>query len=227
MFDKKKIKKELLEIELYKKEFEEKNLYSFMHNKEMDDTIYRLAEDKKDGFKKIEYLFEMASGWDKTVEVDYKVGKTLDNLANNPEYEVLIHRANLFLDDNNLSPDLINIMENGLRNQGHINATGGGGVNIGAPSLGLTTTPLKGTSGYINLISNWHGNDSIIVLAIPKDLLNKEGDFYNPDDIYNKDGNDYYIKPEFIIGNVVKKNNKLQVAESKEEILERANNKTL
>ena len=104
-------------------------------------------------------------------------------------------------------------MCNGLINNGHINATGGGVFLNEAPDVALTMTPFRGISGIINLAGSYKGNNTAVIAAFPKDLVTE--DLENKE---NKENQIYmiimvdfdYIKPEYIVGALIKDNNRFR-----------------
>ena len=221
MFEKSKLKQLLLKVELLNKQHEENGFYSLLQTKYVQDYIDKLLKsgDVKKTYIALKNFYDISLRLDSEVQINYQVGKIIDDIVSDKTSDVLIHRTNLYLDENDTSNALKSIMENGLINYGHTNAMGGTAFLNMAPSLGLTTTPLNGLSGYINLLSSWHENDSIIIIKIPKGLLDSDFDYINENDIYNQLDGKYYIKPEYMVGNIVRKNNKLNKLYTKEEIL--------
>ena len=156
-------------------------------------------------YSKAEYIYDMVSDYDEKCKIPYEIGMQIDKLAS--VENVFVHRTNLYLDKgSNGIPDseaLYSIMNDGLKNLGHMNA---GGFVRDIPSLSLTMTQLKGLSGYINLVSSYKSNDTIIIASFPKDMINEDGyPVGDPSEIYNLDDKVPKIKPEYIIGAFLKK----------------------
>ena len=84
--------------------------------------------------------YDMILGWDEICNLPYGVGVSLDRLAN--DSTVMIHRTRLDLDRDsqglNYNEALHSIMDEGLKNYGHMNAVGGGAFSSEPPSLTLT-----------------------------------------------------------------------------------------
>ena len=222
MFEKRKIKQLLLEIEMYKKNFESMGLFSLLHTKYMEDYIDKSLNNSKKELKTtqlLKFCLDTAKSNDSVTQVDLEVGKRIEELINDENNMMFIHRSKLSLDENNTSKDLESIMRDGLINYGHINAKGGVAYSLDAPGIGTTLTPMIGLSGYINLLSNWHNYDSVIVFSIPRELLDKDNDFIDNNLAYNNVDGKYYIKPEYIVGNIVKKDSKLISFDLREDIL--------
>ena len=148
----------------------------------------------------------------------------LDNLSESNQ--VFIHRTNLGLDKEidgiPESDDLYSIMHDGLKNYGHINAVGGGAVSKNPPSLCLTMSHFKGFSGYINLLSKYMDNDTIIISSFPNDIIDNDGcarrDY---SDIYDLSNDIPSVKPEYMLGALLKKNDGFWHYYSKDEIIDK------
>lgn len=176
---------------------------------------------------KYEYLsihYEMISGWDEICNLPYGVGVSLDRLAN--DSTVMIHRTRLDLDRDSqgltCNEALHSIMDEGLKNYGHMNAVGGGAYSSEPPSLTLTMTPLTGISGYINLLASYHDNDAIIIAALPKELVDSNGyiiDNVPWNKIYDLSEHPPKVKREFMVGAILKKNNGLDEFYTRDEIV--------
>ena len=225
MFERNKLKQLMIKVELLRKQHEANGLYSLLQTKFVQDYIDNLIKsgDVKKTYLALKNFYDISLRLDSEVQIDYQVGKIIDDLVSDSNYEVFIHRTNLNLNEENYSDNLKNIMEQGLINYGHVNALGGAAIMNVAPGIGCCATPLKGLSGYLNLLGSWHSNDSIIVMKIPSNLLNSDNDYINANNIYNYVDNKYYIKPEFIKGNIVRKDNKLTKFYIREEILNMEN----
>ena len=170
---------------------------------------------RNSNYQLMESMYEIIDGWDKSCNLPYDFGEKLSELASNDEYTVCIHRTRLDVDKEKAgipeSDDLVNIMENGLVNYGHSNAVGGSAfMSNSVPGLGLTTTPLVGIEGYINLVGSYHGNDATIIMVFPSNLVGKDGEIkqgIDPSLVYDLSGRNPVIKNEFLYGAVLKKNN--------------------
>lgn len=182
------------------------------------------AFSKDVGYDRLKWMYEMILEWDKTCNLSYEVGLSLDKLAN--DNTVMIHRARLDLDTNSegliCNEALHSIMNEGLKNYGHMNAMGGGAFSSTPPSLTLTMTPLIGMSGYINLLSSYHSNDVVVIAAFPKELVNSDGEIINNptcDKAYDLSSFPPKVKREFMVGAILKKNNGLDEFYTRDEII--------
>ena len=180
-------------------------------------------------YGKLKSYYDFILDWDEMCNLPYEVGIMLDKLtANNT---VMIHRTNLNLDVNSegltINDALYNIMYDGLKNYGHLNAGGGVSFNSKPPSLTLTMTPLVGLTGYINLVSSYKSNDVIVVVTFPKDKVNSDGEIVDDSkiaDVYDLSETYPRVKREFMVGVILKKNNKLDEFYTRDEIINAKDN---
>ena len=147
--------------------------------------------------------FNLIQEWDSIYKIPYEIGMQIDNLTN--DNVIMIHRTRLFTIEDPLSNgDLCNIMNEGLINYGHANSSGAIFIND-IPSLTLTSTPLVGLTGYINLLGNYKENNCVILMAFSKKDLLDDGEVIDSS-VYNKiyykkDGEDFYrVRPEYMLG---------------------------
>lgn len=219
--DKIKLKKLQELIDQKRKKNKENGKYSLFYSKKIDNIFFKYKNAK---YSSIKDLYNMISSWDNRCKLSYEDGVSLDEISNDPNYTIAIHRTNLGLDNISKSNELKDIMTNGLTNYGHMNAFGGSGF-IKSPHLGLTTSVFSGIDGYINLIASYKNNDAVIIFAFPSDIVNGELDIKknHEQEIYNYDERYMYqatIKPEYIIGVLVKgKEGKLDKFYTREELL--------
>ena len=84
MFEKRKIKQLLLEIEMYKKQFEDRGLYSLLHTKCMQDYVEKSLRNssKLKSTQLLKYCLNTAKCNDAVTQMDKEVGKLVDELAN-------------------------------------------------------------------------------------------------------------------------------------------------
>ena len=208
IFEKKKILLLREKIELKRKEAYRVGRFSLFHTKFAIEKFSQLND-----YKNLKYFYDIIEGHDKNCNIPYNVGISIDRLAT--DNTVLIHRTNLSLDKSkNGIPEceeLYSIMKDGLKNYGHLNAYGGSANLNSLPGLSLTTTPLIGLAGYINLVSSYKNNDATILMAFPKELVNSQGDIvdvsYYPK-VYDLSDNPPRVKREYMLGVLLKKEGK-------------------
>lgn len=225
MFEKIKINLLKEKIEAHRTDSHNKGKFSLFDANFSIDVFSKNAS-----YDYLKWHYEMILGWDKLCNLPYEVGISLDKLAN--DNTVMIHRAHLDLDTNNeglvCNETLYSIMDEGLKNYGHMNAVGGSAFSVDPPPLTLTMTPLKGITGYINLLSSYHSNDVIVVAAFPKELVNADGEIINNpsrDKVYDLSEFPPKVRREFIVGTILKKNNGLDEFYTREEIINSFDNK--
>lgn len=226
IFDKKKLILLQEKVNIIKSEAQKNGKFSLFCTRYASEKL-----SKADGYKGYKYLYDMFLEKDKICNISYDVGMKLDELSYNAT--VLIHRTNLLLDKNSSGVEendaLYSIVTEGLRNYGHRNAYGGGAFSSDVLDLSLTTKPLVGLSGYINLFSSYKENDTVIILKFPSDLVNNDGEVLNKSSygvVYNMDDNPPTVKPEYIYGVIFKKKDKLDEFYTRDEVLKELNSKT-
>ncbi len=206
-------------IELIKQKDNLKGKFSLF-----DSSFAREFFSKDLEYNKRKYFFDLINDWDEKCNIPYNIGISLDRIAK--DNTVMIHRTKLDIDnDVENNENLQNIMNNGLRNYGHGNAVGGSAF-VDDPSLTLTMTPLKGISGWINLLSSWHENDSVIIAAFPKELVKDDGEFANDKSasmIYDYNDKIPSVKSEYLVGAIIKKEDTLDEFYTRDEIKEFGN----
>ena len=163
-----------------------------------DASFVKLTDDN------MEIVYDILSGWDKECKIPKDVGEFLNQISNDPENAVAIHRTHMYEESNVL---IEKIAKEGLINNGHIMSSGAGG---GIPSLSLTLSPLVGMTGFINLVGSYKNNNLTVIYSFPTNLVDKETLEFKNDDaikqVYDFK-NRVYIKPEYIVGAIVKGKN--------------------
>lgn len=234
IFDRHKIKLLLTKIDVIKEEAEREGRFSLFHAKCVEE-IFK----KKMSYKTCEMMFDIVKDNDSFCKIPYNVGIAIDNYSQNNR--LFIHRTNLFLDKSKEgipdNADLYSMMVDGLENHGHANAIGGSAFSDDVPSLCLTMSSLDSFTGYVNLVKSYKGNDAIILAGFPDDYVNAEGHeldsqgkavFIKKDDlnsnpnlsrIYNYDGLTVHVKPEFMLGAIIKRDNGYWDFYSKDQII--------
>ena len=171
--------------------------------------------------------YNIVKEMDKDCKILLNEGMRFDELAE--KNKVFIHRTYLDFNSNDMgipkNEDLYNILNNGLKNYGHMNAAGGSAFTTYVSPLSLTMSSLNTLAGYKDLLTPYHGggiheNNAIIVAAFPDFLVTDDGRPVtgNFNDIYDLSGDVPSIKPEFMKGVLVKKNTGYWIYYSKDEI---------
>lgn len=209
-------------IERAKAKAVKNHLYSLFFSRFIDKQFSSMT----DGSQMEEY-YNLVKKMDRNCKILLNEGMRLDELSE--KNKVFIHRT--YLDINPIvsgipkNEDLYNILTKGLKNYGHMNATGGSAFTTYVSPLSLTMSSLNTLAGYKDLFTPYHGggvneNNVIIVAAFPDFLVTDDGRPVtgNFNDIYDLSGDVPCIKPDFMKGALVKKNTGYWVYYSKEEI---------
>ncbi|MCR4581004.1 MAG: hypothetical protein K5666_00630 [Bacilli bacterium] len=183
----------------------------------MCEDFQKKLHDKTVPYKSIKYIFDIVSDNDMNCTLPYDIGIFLNQFSQNDEIVVGVHRTRLPLDEDNNSEVLTKIMEEGFVNNGHTNAVGGSAFIQGVPPLSLAFTPLVGLTGFFNLINNYNNNNVIILACFPKNMVDKDLSVKDENVYYTEDGK-YIVKPEYLIGALVKNGDKLDIFISRDEI---------
>ena len=192
--------------------------FSLFHTEFISQKIFSAKN-----YKTAKYIYDIVLEHDKDCNISYKTGILIDKIIQSKEFVVGIHRENLNLNSDirgiTSSKQLDDIIENGLPNSVHISSNDS---SSSVPLISKVVTPIVGLAGYINLVSLDKKNDSIILLAFPKIKEDEAGNIKNglvneslkivdksKTDIIYKYENKYIIRPEFILGAILSKNNGL------------------
>ena len=203
-------------VELKKQEYEKKGLFSLYHARFANDIL------KLNNYEAVNSICEMIDSWEGSYIIPYKVGISIDSFVNNPNLVVCIHRTKLQMEEKDapINGRLKNIMEEGLINYGDVNAYGGSGFSNKIPDLIKTTTPLVGLSGYINFISSYHQNNVIVMMSFPKEFVSKHGEIIGDySNVYDLSEKNPRVKPEYMMGAIVKDENGVFNFYTKDEII--------
>lgn len=226
MFDNIKINLLKKKIETEKEISKKNNRFSLFHTKIFNDYI-----NSSNNYEALESIYNVGNSW--KGNLSYNFGISLEDFVNRDDLSVCVHRTYLGLDSESSglpqSSVLNSIMSDGLINNGHANAFGGSAFLEGYPSLSLTTTPIDGVGGYVNFIAPYKDNDATIIMAFPTEYVSKDGNIIkgNEDKIYDISNDLYYIKPEYIIGALLKKENGFDEFHLRDEILNSTINKNI
>jgi len=187
-------------IEELQKEGINSNCYYLINSKKMTEVIDKCSSDKN----KLKDFYDLCEGWDKYGSaIPLEIGNKIEELIYNPNIQVGIHRSSVVtgMDDMGLIY-LTDIMQNGLQNNAQLSQ----GAVHDIPRLPLTVSMVNDMFHAMPLLkTNYKGSNGSIIFALPKSCLDEEGNILNgyEDEIYNKIGNTYHIKPEYIVGYLV------------------------
>ena len=215
-----KNKKTLLnkKIDLIRKDAHKHGRFSMF---DISSAVIKFNSDAK--YEDLKRVCDILEECDKRCNLPYDIGILLDKLAT--DYAVMVHKTQLFLNpgepglDNN--ENLLNIMRDGLKNYGHSNQ---GIQSETLPDLNLTMAPLKGIEGFINLLEPYKSNDAIVIGAFPKNLIDEDGNGIDYTEIYDLSSYPPKIKPEYIAGVILKKENGLDEFYTRDEVINRLSN---
>ena len=222
-----KAKKELLEEAKKRINLSnQRGKYSFFENpyaKKLLRGIYNNCD-----YEQMHSIFDIISTWDNACNLSIETGNYVEQLCNQPDRVVAIHRSNIGeLSNENgvlINSNVLEILQRGLQNLGHSNV----GANIGIPHPSLTVTPLADFTGFVNLFASYKNNNITVLLSFPKQYVADDCSFNNinqADYIYNYVNNIPFIKPEYIEAIIYKNNDGFDLCYKKDEILEILRNK--
>lgn len=190
------------------------SLYEFLCVQE----TFKKCEELND-YEKYMFFYDLVSGWDSKCHLTRSAGEYINEQMNSVDNVLAIHRANLGeIEDREGIPfnsNLNSIMSEGLINNGH----GMQGAFDANPSLALTTSPMKGFSDLINLVSSYKSNNVTVLLQFPKELVSDDLSFKTKEPFYTKKDNLNYIDPNYILGAIVKRENDLDELYTRDELL--------
>ena len=209
-------------IEKTKAKAASKELFSLFFTKYINDQFSSMTDSGQ-----MQRYFDIVKKIDKNCNILLNEGMKLDELSK--DNRVFIHRTHLDINQKvggiPQNEDLYNILTDGLKNYGHMNASGGSAFSNCPPALTLTMSSLNTLAGYKDLLTPYKGggmeeNNVIVVAAFPSFLVTDDGRPVtgNYNDIYDLNGEVPTIKPEFMKGALVKKDNGYWIYYPKEEI---------
>ena len=171
-----------------------KNLYSVFASKECIDKLINTGDNLN-----IKYFYESRKKIDDKLPVPMEVGTKLEELINNENLTIGIHRSEI-------SSDIINdelmrkILEKGIVNYGDLSS---GAIRL-RPGLTKTVSFPENLCNTLNLLKgSYKGSTGGFVLAFPRDSVTIDGEVIGDNDkIYYEINGSSYIKPEYIVGYV-------------------------
>ena len=160
---------------------------------------YKLLEHHKADFKKNKYMLGLAKDWDATGFISEQLGLELDNIIDDDEYILGIHRTGYTPISPSISdPILTDIFSKGLYNNGDIM---GGGMS-GNTSIEKTVSLME-SALFLNMSlktsDNYKSSCGCIIVKIPKSYLGRKEGPVLPI-FYREDGVQIRLMPEFIYG---------------------------
>lgn len=176
----------------------------------------------------VDLIFDIIDEWNDACNLPLDFGQFLNNMTRDNENLIAFSRVyigELETEGPVQSEEIVDIATNGLLNNGHINSSGVA-QRVNSPSDVLS--PLVGLAGWINLIGKYKNNNAVILYSLPKQYITDSCHFKDEryaKEIYNFDGNLTHIKPEYLIGMIVKNKDGIDVVLTKDQMLQ-MNNRT-
>lgn len=193
----------------------------------MFDCVKRSFKNNNLSDDQLELTYNLVKEWDEVSKLPYNTGMFLNELEKDDTIDVGIHRTNFdYINDGSKilrSNNLEDIMCNGLQNSGHLNAVGGSAVldNIAPPST--TISRFKGLEGLINLTGSYKNNNTTVIFAFPKGLVDEDFDYMDESkipSIYDLSEITPRVKNKYIVGALIKDKNGIDSLYLRDEILE-------
>lgn len=154
-----------------------------------------------------------------TPPIPLEVGEMLEEMNQDPNTVIGMHRSYAVQSDPFEDDTLHEIMRDGLINNG---AAMQGMVSLSPPYPAQTISSATDMMNACFLLkTSFRGSKGAVLLRFPKDVVTFSMDFQREADpfaIYEKRGNIYYIKPEFIVGYIDTRDGKCQY-HTREELL--------
>ena len=193
------------EIENIKNEALKNNRFSAFDFDATKDFLERCEE--LNDFEKYKFFYDICMNIEKANKLSIEDGEFINKLMQDDNNVAAIHRGYVgkidMEDDIPTNINLQSIMNDGLKNNGHVMH---GGIQ-NSPSLTLTTKPLKDLTGLMNFFAPYNGNNVIVILLFPKALVDEHLDFVKDEyreKVYKIEYDKCHIKPEYIIGAIIK-----------------------
>ena len=154
------------------------------------------------------YMFNAIKGWNDSSNINRDAGEYLNNLMKEKQGVLGIRRTNIggfeYINGIPTNGELQNIMNNGVINNGHLSS----GVVSDNPEINLALSPFYSIDGIIFLVSSYKNNNCIILFQFPEEVVDKDLLFkIDPSDFYTSGDN--CISPEYILGVLVKEENRI------------------
>ena len=166
---------------------------------------YKLLEHHKADFNGNKYMIDLAKGWDDVGFISDDLGIELDNIIDDKDYILGIHRTGYTLVTPRIDdPVLSDIFNKGLYNNGDImGGAMGGNTNI------EKTVSLMESSLFLNMSlktsDNYKGSKGCVIVKIPRSYIGRKEGPVLPI-FYREDDNQIRLMPEFIYGYIPVKN---------------------
>lgn len=215
------LKSKRKEYEKISKEYENKSMVENKFYLLSSSYFKNILNNKSLDDKTLEFFYDLCKEWDDYGSLDLNFGLELENLIEDKDYVIGVHRTDSYSyidNDGEIHSKLIStIFDEGLKNFGDLSS----GVDITeAPEPAKTVSPITDImDAVIYLKSSYKNSDASVLVALPRDYVDNylefKGDYQN--EIYNIKGKSYTIKPEYLVGVVYQKGGNCKVY-TKEEV---------
>ena len=197
------------------------SVYSFDVSKD----ILRRCEEQN-SFEKYEWFCSIIDRIDRKCTLSQETGEMINRLMSDSDNYLAIHRGYLgrmdYIDGVAYNEKIDDIIHNGLIDYGAELQ----GMHSEYPSISQTCSKQETFGDLANLFNSYNDNNVIVLLRFPKNIV--ENDLYvskeNYEEIFTIKEKKKYIKPEFIIGMIVKEGKNMKYY-SKDELLNVNNDK--
>ena len=202
--------KDILDLQMKIHEIIDKDLldnkYSLFSFDNVKDYLKK-AQDL-DNYDAYSYLFQILYEKNSWATISLSTGEYLNKLIKDCDGVLGIHRANIgkidYIDGIPTNINLSDIVNNGFINNGHLSS----GVISKNPSMSLAVSPFYDINGLLNLVSSYKNNNVIILFQFPDDIMSKDLYFkVDPKNFYQSDN---CVSPKYILGVIIKENNKFE-----------------
>ena len=214
-----------MKIKTLSEKSKKENRFSLFHTRYFVENLSKATV-----YNDLKSLFDIFVNIDKNFgdSLPYNIGVSIDKLIESNC--VFIHRTKLFYDGeiNGIpnSSSLASIMNDGLKNYGHLNSSGG--ISVSYPPISLTMSALSGIAGFINLVSSYKDNNTVIIAVFPKEFFDENEEIRDEslyESMYDMVDGTPAVKPKFIVGALVKKEDGKWKLYTRDEIVENLVNK--
>lgn len=177
----------------------------------------------------MDVYYDILKEWDDVCNLPIEIGEFINNELKNRNYLIAFSRMYIEGLDRNgdeVFDEINDIAKDGLINNGHVNSSGAV-QELNSPSDCLT--PLVGIEGWINLVGSYKKNNAIVIYSLPKACVDNECHIKHPgraEMIYNFIDNKTYIKPELLVGMIIKNKGISDIFLTRDDMLKLENKKT-
>ena len=188
--------------------------------------MQEIRNSKHISLENLQWFYDTCSEWDKMCNLPLEFGLKLEELTKDDSIVLGIRRIRLQYGEREngipTSEELDYIMRNGEVNNGHSTAIGGVAMSK-LPDPSLAFTPIKKSfGGYINLVCPYHDSNTVLIAAFPSDVVDDSLGIKDKDkasDIYILSDDNPVVRPECLLGAIIKNENGFDEFYTRDEIL--------